>query len=303
MRATSASARALVLVNRRARRGGERIGEAVARLRALGVDLVEASVTGPEPPAEIIRRYGREVDRVIVAGGDGTINRALEGLLESGLPLGVLPLGTANNLARTLGIPTELDAACAVAARGEPRSVDVGRVNQRPFLTTASLGLSVAITEQLSGEAKRRWGRLAYAVVAARVLVRARPFTAEIVWPEGRLRTRTVQIVVGNGRYYGAALAVAEDATIRDRQLDAYSLEIRHWWELVRLAPALKRGSHGARPAVQTVRAREMDVLTTVPHRIDVDGELGPSTPAHFAVLPGALRVLCPGSAERKAAA
>jgi diacylglycerol kinase (ATP) len=299
MRATSAPARALVLVNRRARRGRDRADEAVAGLRALGLDLVEGGAGGPERPGDVIRRHRDEVDRVIVGGGDGTLNAALDGLLDTGLPLGILPLGTANNFARTLGIPTDLPAACAVAARGTPQRVDVGRANDRHFLTTASIGLSVAITERLSGGVKRRWGRLAYGIAALQAFRRARPFAAEIVWPAGRLRTWTVQIVVGNGRYYGTALAVAEDATIHDQQLDAYSLEVRHWWELVGLAPSLKRGRHGEKAAVQTMRARELDVLTPVPHRIDVDGEIGPSTPAHFSVLPRALPVFCPSGAAR----
>ena len=105
---------------------------------------------------------------MIVAGGDGTLNAALQGLVEAGLPLGIIPLGTANNLARTLGIPSDPAGACEVIAAGHRRRIDLGWVNGRYFCTTASVGLSVQITEELSPEAKRRWGPAAYALAAVR---------------------------------------------------------------------------------------------------------------------------------------
>jgi diacylglycerol kinase (ATP) len=285
--------RALLLVNRRARKGAEKAPAAVARLRELGLELVEEDAAGAAPLAELARRH-RGLDLVIVGGGDGTLSHALDGLVATGLPLGVLPLGTANNLARTLGIPADPLEACEVIAAGHRHRIDLGRVNERHFFTTASFGLSVAITEQLTGGAKRRWGVLAYAATAARVLARARPFIAEISWPGGHRRSRTVQVVVGNGRHYGSALLVADDARIDDQQLDLYSLEIVHWWQLLRLLPALKRGTHGEHETVHALRAKEFTVLTPAPHPIDVDGELGPSTPARFRVVPRALEVFVP---------
>src|SRR5215218_8894762 len=104
------------------------------------------------------------------------------------------------------------------------------------------MGLSVQISERLSAETKRRWGALAYALVALRAVAQARPFRAEICWAGGSRQSRTVQIVVGNGRYYGSALPVAEDAAIDDARLDMYSLEVRHWLGLLVLLPALRRG-------------------------------------------------------------
>lgn len=295
--------RALVLVNREARAGRERAREAVTRLRDLGLWVLEESTSRPERVAEAVRRHRHQVDRVIVGGGDGTLNRVLAPLLEADLPLGILPLGTANNAARALGIPFDLAGACEVAAGSHTRRVDLGLVNGRHFLTAASLGLGVAITERLRPGAKRRWGVAAYALAALRGLSVARPFRAEILWEGGVLRTRAVQIVVGNGRYYGAALPVAEDAAIDDQRLDLYAVEARHWWELVTLVPALTRGRQGRKRSVQTIRARELEIRTPVPRAITVDGEPGPSTPARFSLLPRALSVLCPRPAPPVAAA
>lgn len=174
------------------------------------------------------------------------------------------------------------------------RRIVLGWVNGRYFFTTASIGLSVRITEELSAESKQRWGPLAYGLTALRVLRRTRPFHARITWQGGGRVSRTVQIVVGNGRYYGTALPVAEDATIDDARLDLYSLEVRRWWQLLALAPALKRGRHGEKDAVKALRATGLEIHTRTRRDIDVDGEIGGTTPARFRVLPGALEVFAP---------
>ena len=285
------SSRALLLLNPGARRGGEGTDEIVARLESLALDPILELAEEPDRVSEQILRHRGQVDRVVVGGGDGSLNLALPALVKTGLPLGILPLGTANNLARTLGIPDDLARACEVVAHGHRRRIDLGWVNGRHFFTTASIGLSVRITEELSAESKRRWGPVAYALTALQVMRRSHPFHAEITWSGGRRHSRTVQIVVGNGRYYGAALPVAEDAAIDDASLDLYTIEVRHWWQLAAIAPALKRGKHGAKRTVEAIRAKEFEIRTRVPHDVDVDGEIGGRTPATFRVLPAALEV------------
>jgi YegS/Rv2252/BmrU family lipid kinase len=286
--------RALLLVNPGARRGDEAAGEAQAALEALGLDLLVVTSHEPAQVGHIIRRERAGIDRVIVAGGDGTLNAVLQGLVGTDLPLGILPLGTANNLARTMGIPGPLQAAAELAAHGARRWIDLGWVNGRYFFTTASLGLSVEITEALTHETKQRWGALAYGVATLRALARARPFHADISWAGGSRRSRTIQVVVGNGRYYGSALPVAEDASIEDASLDLYSLEVRHWWELVGLAPSIVRGRHGKKRSVEAIRATEFTVRTSVPMEINVDGEISGRTPASFRVIPRAVEVFAP---------
>ena len=286
--------RALLLVNPRARRGAEGAEEIAAGLRLAGLDIVVEPSDDPAACPGLIRRHAQSVDRVIVAGGDGSLNSAVQVLVEVGLPLAIIPFGTANNLARTVGVPLEVEGAIAAAAGPHRRSVDLGRVNGRWFCTTASIGMSVRITEALSPEAKRRWGPIAYALTALRVLRRSPLFRADIAWEGGTRRTRTVQIVVGNGRHYGAALAVAHDAAIDDARLDLYSLEVNHWWELLKIAPFLKQGTHVHRPEVEALRAPVFEVRTRRPMPIDLDGELGAETPARFEVVPRALEVFIP---------
>ena len=286
--------RALVLLNPRARQGTAGVDAQLARLEASGFRLSRETVDDPDGIPERIRRHEGRVDLIIVGGGDGTVSAALPGLLEAGVPLGLLPLGTANNLARTLGIPTRLDKAADLIAAGRTRRIDVGRVNDRPFLTVASLGLSVRITEELTARTKKRWGPLAYAVTALRSLRDPGDLHAEIECDGTVLRERAVQIVVGNGRYYGSGLAVAEDASIDDGRLDLYVIRPQPRWRMLLLAPALRAGRQGKRRDVVAHVARQVRITTRSPEEIDVDGEIGTATPALFTVMEGALEVFAP---------
>jgi diacylglycerol kinase (ATP) len=299
--------RALLLVNRHARRGKDDLLQAIQCLQELGFALREESTEHPEHLAEVIQRYRDQVDMVIVGGGDGTLNAAVQGLIGTHLPLGILPLGTANDLARTLGIPPSVPEACQIIAGGQLRSIDLGWVNGQYFLNTASMGLSVKITRNLTSEAKRTWGVLAYAATAIQVLLKARPFQAEIRWrapnseKEESVQVKTLQIAVGNGLYYGGGMAVAHDADVDDQRLDLYSLEVDHWWEVIFALPALRKGTQFQLPNIRTIEAQEIEVFTRKPRSINTDGEITTMTPAHFRVIPHALSVFVPKPQESPA--
>ncbi|MDP8936021.1 MAG: lipid kinase, partial [Cyanobacteriota bacterium] len=241
-----------------------------------------------------IRRYQNQVELVIIGGGDGTLNAAIEGLIDTKLPLGILPMGTANDLARTLKIPTALSAACQVIASRQVRLIDLGWVNGQHFFNVASLGLSVEITQRLTKNVKQRWGVLAYAFTALQTILSARPFRAEIKIQSQSFKVKTIQIAIGNGRYYGGGMTVAEDATIDDRRLDLYSLETIHWWEIIGLLPAMRQGNYTSSPNVRALYAQEFEVNTSKRRPINTDGEITTYTPAKFRVIPQALAVIAP---------
>ena len=286
--------RALLLVNRHARRGKDALSEAIDLLKNLDLVLIEESTNHPRQLPDLIRRYHDQVDLVIIGGGDGTLNAAIDGLISTGLPLGILPLGTANDLARTLGIPTSLPEACQIIAGGQIKQIDVGRVNDKYFFNVASLGLSVQITQNLTKEAKRRWGVLAYAATTLRVIWQSRPFRAEILIAGETLPVQTIQIAVGNGRHYGGGMVVAEDAAIDDQRLDLYSLETKQWWQILALLPTMRQGNHAILPGVRVLQGQEIEIRTSRPRSINTDGEITTHTPAKFSVIPQALRVLIP---------
>ncbi|QSJ16303.1 lipid kinase [Nostoc sp. UHCC 0702] len=293
-RSLPVSSRALLLVNRHARQGQQSLLEAIDFLKKLGFDLIEESTEHPKHLSEVILRHQHEVDLVIIGGGDGTLNAAVDALVETQLPLGILPLGTANDLARTLKIPNSLSEACKIIAYGDLRRIDLGLVNNKYFFNVASLGLSVKITQQLTKEVKRRWGIFAYAAAALQVIWKSRPFSAEIRINGKSFRGKTLQIAVGNGRYYGGGMTVAPDATIDDERLDLYSLEIEHWWQIILLLPAMRKGQHIHWRTVRALQGQEIEVYTRKPRPINTDGEITTYTPAHFQVVPKAIAVLVP---------
>jgi YegS/Rv2252/BmrU family lipid kinase len=286
--------RALLLVNRHSRQGKERLLAAIRCLETLGFHVIEESTENPAHLGDVIRQYQREIDLVIVGGGDGTLNAAVDAIVDTKLPLGILPLGTANDLARTLGIPNSLPEACQIIAAGQLRCIDLGWVNGKYFFNVASLGLSVKITQQLTKEVKRRWGIFAYAAAALQVIWKSRPFSAEIRTNGESFRVKTVQIAVGNGRYYGGGMAVFHDASIDDQRLDLYSLEINHWWQIIPLLPAMRQGRHIHWRSVRAIQGQEIEVYTRRPYPINTDGEITSYTPAVFRVMPRAISVLVP---------
>ena len=286
--------RALFLVNRQARRGAQNIELAAQKLRRSGFELVEVPTENPLQLSEVIRAHERSVDLVIVGGGDGTLNAAIGGLVDTQLPLGILPLGTANDLARTLGIPTNIDLACAMIAGRQMKRIDLGWVNGHYFFNVASFGLSVDITDRLTQQTKRRWGVMAYGIAAIQALWQSRPFRVVIRSGDRVEKVRTIQVTVGNGVYYGGGLAVADDASIADERLDLYSLEIDHFWRWINLLPAMYRGHHHLYPYVHAQQGQEFFIDCNRSLAINTDGEIKTETPAHFKVISKAISVLVP---------
>ncbi|MCB4824601.1 lipid kinase [Roseicella aerolata] len=288
--------RALLFINQKARSGAEQASAAAEALAAAGIEAVPIEASEGLSCAEAIIAGAAPggFDRVVIGGGDGTLNAAIPGLLQTGLPLGILPLGTANDLARSLGIPTELEAAARVIATEAPRPVDLGEVNGHPYFNVASIGFSAELAAELKAEAKKRWGRLGYGVAALGLLRRARPFRAELIHDGVVERVLTIQVSVGNGRHYGGGMTVAEEARPDDGILDVYSLEVTRWWKLVALLPWLRRGTQGQWRDVRVFRTTALELRTRRPRPINTDGELTAWTPAVFRLRRAALRVFAP---------
>lgn len=285
---------ALVVINARSRRGADASEVVEAAFQRAGLPFIRRECDRAGDLPGLIAGMADEVDRVVLGGGDGTLNAAAPGLMESGLPLGVIPLGTANDLARTLGLPTDPAQAAAVIAAGRRRRIDLGEVNGHPFFNVASVGFGVDLTRALTRDSKRRWGALGYAAAGLRALERLRPFSAEIVEGGTAHHTRTVHVAVGNGRHYGGGMTVSEDADIDDGRLDLYSLEVESFWRLLLLLPALRAGRHRAWAEIRTLSGSEIEIRTRRPRSVNTDGEITTRTPACFRVIPGAMEVFVP---------
>lgn len=292
------SRRALLVINRKGSSSHANLDRGLKILENAEIEVSAHFCKKPTRIPEVIRDGHHRADMIILGGGDGTLSMALEAVLESGLPLGILPMGNANDLARTLAIPTRIGEACAVIAAGAVRRIDIGEVNDKHFFNVASLGLSVDIANRLTRQAKRRWGLLAYIGASWEAMRAAPSFNARIECDGERLELRCIQVAVGNGRYYGGGMTVAEDATIDDRRLDLYAIERQRWWRAAVVLPALRWGKHKLVDGIHTLHGKTIRIETDRVMAINVDGEVVGETPADFRVLPAALPVFVGNAAD-----
>lgn len=294
--------RALLVANTRARAGTRGVGSAVKRLLEHGFAVDSMVTADAHHVPQLIGEHCAQSDVVVVGGGDGTLNVAAPALIGCGRPVGILPLGTANDLARTLEIPFDPAAAMDVVAEGRTQRIDLGRVNGVYFFNVASIGLSVRVAKRVTPELKQRFGALAYARAAVTEITRLRPFRARIDSGNEHLEVEAIQIAVGNGRYHGGGTPVAAEAEVDDRQLFLYSIPPQRLARLLRLVPTLRRGKHAETPHVLLLHGKEVTLQTASPMPVDTDGELTTRTPARFDLLPEVLPVFVPEAyfAERK---
>jgi len=292
--------RALFVVNRFSRLGDADLSACVEELERHGFAVDQGLVDRPDQIPGVIREQGAGADAIILAGGDGTMNVAAEALVELGRPLGIIPTGTGNDLARTLGIPTEPHEAMGVIVGGHRHAIDVGRVNHKLFFNVASIGLSAELSRYHSDERKRRLWLFAYVLSLIDAYRSTRPFRALLRCDGETQQLRAMQISIGNGRHYGGGMTIHEGATIDDQRFDVYALRPLGLWRLMMLFPALRRGRLEKLDEVLVRAAREIELSTRRPMPINTDGEITTTTPARFTILPRAIEVFVPESYVRQ---
>ena len=241
-----------------------------------------------------LKANGKEVDLIVIGGGDGTISTAVPQLLELERPFAVLPLGTANDFARTIGLPPDPLEAAKVALRGRKHRIDVGLVNDWPYLNVASVGVASKVAKSQSKELKRKWRVFAYIIGLFRAVRDLQPFLVDLnIDGKGVWSGSVYQVSVGNGRFHGGGLTVAEDAAIDDGKLDLYLVYAGRFWQLFASLMHLRFGL--AKPEVlKHLSAVTVTLRTDRPRSVDADGELATETPATFGLRPKALTVMVP---------
>lgn len=287
-----------VVVNTASRTGAAALRLVEGELHRAGVEAVDVHRVdrGAQLPGALAEAVGAEPDMVLVGGGDGTIGCAASVLAHTGTTLGVLPLGTANDFARTLEIPSALPAAVDTLLSGKVVDIDLGRVNGSVFLNVASLGLSVAVTRRLTPRLKRRLGQLAYPAATLAAYRHHRPFAARLELGDGSVLELEdlMQVAVGNGRHYGGGLTVSPTASIDDHLLDVYAIGKGRLRDHVSVARLLRSGHLIEHDRVHHVTTRSVRVVTDEPLDVNLDGELAAMTPATFEVDRNALHVVVP---------
>ena len=287
------SARPALLFRNRKSGGAEAdLTGAVALLEGAGVEVTEVL---PDSIDNLRHRIASaEEASVIIAGGDGTLNAAAPALMTLERPFGILPMGTANDLARSLGIPFDPVEAAAVIARGDSRRIDLGQIDGQPFFNVASIGLSAEVAREHEGDLKKHLGVLNYPISAWAAFRRQRPFAVELVIDGERIRRRCVQVAVGNGRHYGGGMTMDAAAEIDDGWLRVYYLKPSGPMAMLRMLPALRFGWLRRAPEAEVKWAKRVELKTRRPRQVNVDGELNGRTPVIIEVLPAAVAVFAP---------
>ncbi|WP_307865103.1 YegS/Rv2252/BmrU family lipid kinase [Myceligenerans salitolerans] len=293
-------ARVDLVVNAGARSGADALAAVREVLLTGGVgDLRTHEVTSGGGLAEALDRVMTEPPRLlVVGGGDGTVGAAATRVAGTTTVLGVLPLGTANDFARTLELSPDPVVAAREMLGGKIVDLDVGRVNGSAYLNVASFGLSVEVTRRLTPRLKRFLGPAAYVVATLRAFRHHRPFAARLEFPAGDQEPldldELLQVAVGSGRHYGGGNTVSPTASPDDGLLDVYAIVKGRLRDHVSIARLLRDGSLIEHDQVRHVVTRAVDVVTTVPMPLNLDGELAATTPAAFRVDRNALHVAVP---------
>ena len=301
--------RVCVVLNTASRRGAEAVEE-VRRLlddAGLGHARLDAVPVGSALDAALDAALDTHPDLLVVGGGDGSLSAAAGKVAGTTTALGVLPLGTANDFARTLEVPRALGEAVRTLSTGKVVDVDLGRARafgpgcaavSRPFLNVASTGLSVGVTERLSPRLKKRLGPLAYPVATLSAYRHHEPFSVRLEFPDGDHPTLELddllQVAVGNGRHYGGGNAVSPDASVDDHALDLYAITRGRLREHVSITRLLRDGSFVEHDRVHHLLTRRVRVHTSVPQPVNLDGEVALATPVDFRVERNAVHVVVP---------
>ena len=282
--------RLLVLFNPQAHSGSD--SEVIAaferKLRAVGFDAILQPLETQCDLESLVAKHKDDCDAIVIGGGDGSIRSALPAILKSRLPLGIWPLGTANDFARSLEIESEDD--CIEALRAwKQRPVDVAEVNGHYFINNVALGLPLEVAARITPELKRRLGVFATMALLPTLWSAAKPFQVEIDADGRSERRMIVAALIGNGEYEGGF--PIRYSGLADGKLHAVICHARSRWALIPIlcAVAIKRIARSR--YIEVFCAERISIKTVSRKRIGVDGDVVTETPANVTLHPSALQV------------
>lgn len=267
---------------------------ALMERHGLGDELIASE--SEEHAIELAREAAASgYDLIVAAGGDGTVGTVASALLGTETALGILPLGSVMNMARSLDIPRDLEGAAEVIETGQVRAVDVGEANGKLFFEAASVGLHAAVFSESERLEKGDYRSL---LSALRTLIRYRPHRMRLELDEGVISTRALMVTVSNGPYMGLAFTVAPDARLDDGRFDVNVYRGFSRWELVRHLGSIARGRRSYHPKVSTYRSARVHIESRRPLPCRLDGLDFGTTPLTLVTRKRALRIVVPHAAE-----
>ncbi len=285
----------LVIFNPFAR--GERAKNLRDKIQALEPRATVRATGGPGHAADLAREAVKEGFTTVVAGGgDGTINEVVNGLAGSQARLGLLPLGTMNIFASELRIPGNRLRTCwDIIRAGHCRRVDLARANRHYFVQLAGVGFDAQAVAGVDWQSKKNFGPLSYVISAAKVVAARKPPLLRVV-ADGQPTREGSFVLVGNGRYYGAPLAVFKQAVIDDGKLDVIVVKNLGYLDFIRYIQCIIMGTHLELKDVDSFQTPRLsvEVLAGDDVPFEADGELVGYAPVKFEITGMQLSVLAP---------
>lgn len=262
-------------------------------LDALRIPFRVERTRGLEDGVERALRAADAEEVPVVISGDGLIGAIGGALAGSDTPLGIVPGGRGNDLARVLGIPAEPQAVAAMLAAGHTRRIDVGEVNGKRFLGIASVGFD-SEANRLANETKWLRGNLVYAYAGLRTLLGWKPARFTVRVGERRERFSGHSVSVANNKAFGGGMFIAPDADLADGEFDVVTVGEHGKLRSLAILPMVFKGTHVEEDEVRVFRAARLELSASRPFPVYADGEHLTDLPAKLRVLPRALSVIVP---------
>lgn len=282
----------LIILNPAAR--GERAQRQQVRVETLARDCTLCVTTRTGEAESLARRAVAEgFEKIVAAGGDGTINEVVNGLAGSEATLGLLPIGTMNVFATELGLPVhDLERCWNIVQDEHIRSVDLPKANQKFFVQLAGVGLDAQVVKETSAQLKRNFGPLSYLISAAQIAARQPPRL--FIQSEDTSIDEGSFVLVGNGRLYGGPFPFFKHAALDDGLLDVIVFKRLGYLEIIKYLQDVVFSSEIRVPEVEYFQTRQLRVESDQTVPVELDGELVGNCPIEFNLQDRSLRVLAP---------
>ncbi len=290
--------RIIILLNPTAKRGQARhlLAPALEVFRRQHVHFDVRESRSSQHLTELARGAREEKpDLIVSAGGDGTHHYVINGLFRSEIPLGLLPMGTGNDFAKGVGMPTGLHAAAAALLNGHVREIDLAQVGAAVYGCIAGVGFDSTVTRYANQHARWLSGSLAYTWSLLCCMPEYRPQQLKIIADGESFSEEVLFAVVGNNASYGGGIRLAPRARLDDGILDVCIVPFLSRLELLRWVPRAYRGEHLNHPRIKYLQARKITLNAASRMELFGDGEFLQELPATIEVLPRALRMIAPG--------
>ena len=285
---------AALVVNAKSRKGQKLFKRACAAMSGLPYEVDAHAVEDPKDlEATVLRALAKKPDLLILGGGDGTVSGLVDLMVGHDVILGVLPLGTANSFARTLGIPLTIEGAVEVIRTGKPRRIDLGMIDGDYFANCAAMGISPKIAETVPHGLKKMLGKVGYLSWAAYQYLRFRPFTLIVGEGPTAVKIRVVEVRISNGPYHGGTELV-DAAAVDSGEIVVQAVMGHVKRRLVQNWVSSVFRLQSRHEKVRDFRGKSLKINTIPPLPISIDGEVLARTPVTAKVAAGIIRVMAP---------